>query len=295
MKNAFSRPSQKERLPPWFKIRLTTNDRLADVRSMVRDKDLNTVCVSASCPNRTECWNAGTTTFMILGNVCTRGCRFCGIPKGDPQDPDRDEPNRVARAVEYLNLNYAVITSVTRDDLFDGGASLFAATIKAIRKESPGCSIEVLVPDFRGSEHALTTVLEAAPDVLNHNIETVPALYRKVRPQADYRRSLELLARAKQHGSVTKSGVMLGLGETLEEVRSVMYDLCDTGCSIFTIGQYLRPGKDHLPVNKYYRPDEFASLRDEAMTMGFHHVASGPLVRSSYRAGEYRVGDSILK
>ncbi len=293
MKNAFSRASQKERLPPWFKVRLTTNKRLAGVRNMVRDNNLNTVCVSAACPNRTECWNAGTATFMILGNVCTRGCRFCGVPRGIPQGPDLDEPNRVARAVAYLRLNYAVITSVTRDDLIDGGASVFAETIRAIRKESPGCSIEVLVPDFKGSEHALATVLDSAPDVLNHNIETVPALYPMVRPQADYRRSLELLARAKQLGSVAKSGLMLGLGETLDEVRSVMHDLHDAGCSLLTLGQYLRPGKNHLPVLKYYRPDEFVALRDEAMRMGFNHVASGPLVRSSYRAGEYGAGDSI--
>jgi len=281
-----------KRLPPWFKIRLTTNERLATVRNLIRDNNLHTVCSSAACPNQTECWNAGTVTFMILGNVCTRSCRFCGVPKGTPQGLDLDEPNRVARAVASLNLKYAVITSVTRDDLADGGASLFAATIKAIRKKCPVCRVEVLIPDFKGSELSLRTVLDASPDVLNHNIETVPALYSTVRPQADYERSLALLASAHADGALTKTGLMLGLGEGIDEVREVMDNLRKAGCSILTFGQYLQPRKNHLPVEKYYHPDEFVSLLDEAIAMGFQHVAAGPLVRSSYHAEQYGAGDT---
>lgn len=278
----------KTRLPPWFKIRLTINDRSTDVRSLVRRNKLHTVCQSAACPNQTECWNAGTATFLILGNVCTRGCRFCNVPKGTPEEGmDPDEPNRVARAVEALRLNYAVITSVTRDDLPDGGASLFARTIESIREHAPGCRVEVLIPDFQGSEPALKTVLHAFPDVLNHNLETVPSRYSRVRPQADYRRSLDLLSRAHALGAMTKSGLMLGLGESVEEIRSVFQDLRNAGVTILTLGQYLRPGKNHLPVEKYYHPDEFDALRGEAVQMGFKQVVAGPLVRSSYHAGKY--------
>ncbi len=228
---------------------------------------------------------------MILGNICTRNCRFCGVPKGSPQGLDLDEPNRVADAVASLHLKYAVITSVTRDDLADGGSSLFAATIKAIRMKRPGCRVEVLIPDFKGSESSLGTVLDASPDVLNHNIETVPALYPIVRPQADYQRSLALLASARAYGALTKTGLMLGLGETHDEIRSVMLDLRKVDCSILTLGQYLQPGKYHLPVEKYYCPDEFAALRDEAKAMGFQYVAAGPLVRSSYHAEQYGAGE----
>jgi lipoic acid synthetase len=280
-----------KRLPPWFKIPLTANERLADVRNLIRDNNLHTVCSSAACPNRTECWSAGTATFMLLGNICTRNCRFCGIPKGFPRGLDLDEPDRVAQAVASLRLKYAVITSVTRDDLDDGGASQFAATIKAIRLSNPGCRIEVLVPDFKGSRNSLETVLHASPDVLNHNIETVPALYPKARSQADYHRSLALLAYAHASGALTKTGLMLGLGEGIDEIRMVMQDVRNTGCSILTLGQYLQPGKNHLPVEKYYHPDEFAMLRDEAMNMGFLHVMSGPLVRSSYRAEQCGTGE----
>ncbi len=277
------------RLPPWFKVRLTTSESFTKISSLVRDHRLHTVCRSAACPNRTECWNAGTATFLILGNVCTRGCRFCNVPKGIPEGIDRDEPDRVARAVEELNLRYAVITSVTRDDLADGGASFFAATIRAIRERTPRCRVETLIPDFQGDAGALMTVLDAGPAVLNHNLETVPSLYPRVRPQADYRRSMELLARAKNSAAVTKTGLMLGLGEGMDEVRSVLRDLRGIGCDILTLGQYLRPGKDHLPVEKYYRPDEFESLRDEALSMGFRRVIAGPLVRSSYRAGKIEI------
>lgn len=268
-----------KRLPPWFKIRLTSNDRLAHVRKQIKDNGLHTVCSSAACPNQTECWNAGTATFMILGNICTRNCRFCGVKKGAPQALDHDEPNRVAQAVASLQLKYAVITSVTRDDLDDGGSSLFAATIKAIRAKAIGCKVEVLIPDFRGSATALRTVLDESPDVLDHNIETVPALYPTVRPQADYKRSLALLASAHAHGLPTKTGIMLGLGESVDEIRAVMNDLRKVDCSFLTLGQYLRPSSDHHPVEKYYHPDEFVVLRDEARMMGFQHVAAGPLVR----------------
>jgi len=276
-----------KRLPPWFKRRLTTNENLMDVRSLVRQNKLHTVCHSAACPNQMECWNARTATFMILGNVCTRGCTFCNVPKGTPAGLDIDEPNRVANAVASLQLTYAVITSVTRDDLTDGGASLFAETIKTIHTKSPGCRVEVLIPDFQGSATALRTVLKAKPDVLNHNIETVPSLYSVVRPQADYQRSLEVIARAGEIGAVTKTGLMLGLGEGIDEVLDVMSEFHEVGCSILTLGQYLQPRKRHLPVVKYYHPDEFALLREQALSLGFRHVAAGPLVRSSYQAGKY--------
>ncbi len=276
-----------KRLPPWFKVRLTTNERFAAVRDLVRDNGLHTVCRSAACPNRNECWNAGTATFMILGNVCSRGCRFCNVPQGAPSGPDHGEPGRVADAVAALHLSYAVVTSVTRDDLPDGGAGIFAETIRSIRGKSPGCRVEVLIPDFQGSFESLRTVLDAFPDVLNHNLETVPSLYPRVRPQADYERSRELLKQAKLCGAVTKSGLMLGLGESLSEVRVVMNDLRMTGCEILTLGQYLQPNKRALSVEKYYHPDEFAQLKNEALGLGFRQVVAGPLVRSSYHAGEY--------
>lgn len=280
------------KLPPWFRIRNVPSERSANVRDLIRDNKLHTVCRSAACPNRTECWNSGIAAFMILGNVCTRGCRFCNVPKGTPEGLDIDEPNRVARAVSALKLDYAVITSVTRDDLADGGASLFAASIQAIRSRSPGCRVEVLIPDFQGSETALQTVLNAKPDVLNHNVETVPSIYRRVRPQADYRRSLDLLAYAGKSGIVTKTGIMLGLGEGTDEVFGVMRNLREVGCSILTLGQYLQPGKNHLKVERYYRPDEFSMLREQALSLGFRHVMAGPLVRSSYHASTYGAGKS---
>jgi lipoic acid synthetase len=224
---------------------------------------------------------------MILGNLCTRRCRFCNVPKGVPEGLDRDEPNRVADAVAALKLKYAVVTSVTRDDLVDGGAEIFAETIRAIRAKSPECRVEILIPDFQGSEESLRTVLDAKPDILNHNLETVQSLYSRVRPQADYRRSLLLLSRAGADGAVTKTGLMLGLGEAREEILEVMGDLREVGCSILTLGQYLRPGKTHLPVEKYYHPDEFAELRDQALSLGFRHIVAGPLVRSSYHAEKY--------
>jgi lipoic acid synthetase len=277
----------KKRLPSWFRIGLREGEKLTAVRSLVRTNKLHTVCQSAACPNRTECWNAGTATFMILGNICTRACMFCNIPKGVPQALDQDEPMRVADAVAALKLQYAVITSVTRDDLADGGSAIFAATIEAIRARSPECRVEVLIPDFQGSETELRTVLDAKPGILNHNIETVPSLYPRVRPLADYRRSLELLSRSAAYGAVTKSGLMLGFGEEKKDILAVMCDLRDAGCSILTLGQYLRPSKKHLPVEKYYHPAEFSELRDRALTLGFRHVVAGPLIRSSYHAERY--------
>lgn len=276
-----------QRLPPWFKIRLNTSGNQTRIRSLIKNGRLHTVCQSASCPNQTECWNSGTVTFMILGNVCTRSCGFCNVPKGTPAVLDDNEPERVAHAVRTLGLTYAVVTSVTRDDLQDGGASLFAETITSIRDKSPGCRVEVLIPDFQGSETALQAVLNAKPDVLNHNLETVPCLYPRVRPQADYYRSLGVIKRSSEFGVVTKTGLMLGLGEGIGEILDVMHDLRTAGCSILTLGQYLQPGKNHFMVAKYYHPDEFIMLRKQALSLGFSHVAAGPLVRSSYHAGSY--------
>lgn len=277
------------RLPPWFRTTLKTRPEFIYVRAVVHGHGLNTVCESASCPNRMECWNSGTATFMILGNVCTRGCMFCNVEKGRPRALDPKEPERVAEAVMELGLSHAVITSVTRDDLEDGGASAFRDTIHAIRNKTQKCSVEVLIPDFGGKRTALETVLEAGPDVLNHNMETVPALYARVRPKADYIRSLDIIRHAADSGAVTKSGLMLGLGESRDEILSVMKDLRDAGCLILTIGQYLRPSKRHLPVVRYYSLDEFESLKETALSLGFMHVASGPRVRSSYRARAHKL------
>ncbi len=273
-----------KRLPTWFKIRLSATKKSSRVRNIIDSKQLNTVCASAACPNRCECWSAGTATFMILGALCSRRCGFCAVPKGDPKGVDLDEPSRIADAVVDLGLRYAVITSVTRDDLPDGGAALFVETIRSIRSRQPGCRIEVLIPDFAGSTRSLDMVLDAAPDILNHNIETVPSLYPRVRPKADYNRSLEILGRASRAGTVTKSGLMLGLGEGRGEFDAVLEDLRKRGCSMLTVGQYLRPGRINLPVERYYHPDEFNEIREYALALGFDSVQSGPLVRSSYHA-----------
>jgi lipoyl synthase len=275
----------RQRLPSWFKTRLATNELSAQVRTLIKGSRLHTVCQSASCPNRIACWNAGTVTFLILGNVCTRGCRFCNVPKGVPAQVDDDEPVRVAQVVAALGLKYVVVTSVTRDDLDEGGAGSFAATVHAIRSSSPHSTIETLIPDFQGSVPALSVLLNAGPDVLSHNIETVPSLYGTVRPQASYERSLRVLCNASDRGFVAKSGLMLGLGESINEVLEVMRDLRTAGCSVLTLGQYLQPGKQYLPVVAFFHPDEFEHLRTVALSMGFRKVESGPLVRSSYRAG----------
>jgi len=267
---------------------LRRNVSSGPVASLLRSGRLHSVCEEALCPNRGECFSRGTATFLILGDVCTRNCRFCAVRGGVPSPPDPDEPRRVAEAVSRLGLDYVVVTSVTRDDLPDGGAGHFAGTIAAIRRVSPEAGIEVLIPDFRGDESALGTVLGARPDVLNHNIETVPRLYPGARPGADYRRSLELLARvsAAAPSIPAKTGLMLGMGETRREIRDVLSDILETGCRMLTLGQYLQPSPDHLPVERYVTPREFDRWRRTALDMGFKAVASGPFVRSSYRAGE---------
>jgi lipoic acid synthetase len=284
------RHDRRERLPPWFKIRLATSERSHALERLIAVNKLNTVCRSAACPNRSECWRDGIATFMILGTVCTRGCRFCNVLNGIPAALDPDEPRHVADAVHGLGLEYVVITSVTRDDLADGGAAHFVRTMAEIRMSAPHTRIEALIPDLRGDRTALQTVLDARPEVLSHNVETVPSYYPIVRPQADYRRSLDLLNMAHANGCTTKSGFMLGFGESREEVSALMHDLRSAGCEILTLGQYLQPSKNHLPVRKYYYPDEFTSLYEEAMSMGFRHVAAGPRVRSSYHAGRYGAG-----
>jgi lipoic acid synthetase len=272
------------RKPPWLKMKMPGGEQFAKLLNLVNDQKLHTVCQSAKCPNMGECWAAGTATLMILGDVCTRSCGFCHIATGRPPTLDLDEPVRVGRAVATMNLGHAVITSVNRDELPDGGAGVWAETIRQVRLQSPGTSIEVLIPDFCGDWDALQLVLDARPDILNHNIESVPRLYKQVRPQAKYRRSLELLHRAKQQGFVTKTGMMLGLGETEDEIDGVIDDLVSIGCEILTLGQYLQPTVNHLPVIRWVHPDEFASWKVRGEAKGLRHVESGPMVRSSYHA-----------
>jgi lipoic acid synthetase len=280
--------SSQPRRPQWLRAPAPAGENYRDLKGLIERLRLHTVCESAACPNVGECWNHRTATFMILGNVCTRRCGFCAVTKGAPLPVDYDEPRRVAEAAEAMGLKFAVVTSVNRDDREDGGAELFAMTIRAIRERVPGCGVEVLVPDFQGSLQAVDTVLDAAPDVFNHNTETVPRLYRQVRLGARYERSLDLLAHAKRRAPAipAKSGLMLGLGETLDEVRETMRDLRACGVDILTLGQYLRPSPQHLPIARYVPPEEFAQLREEGLRMGFGHVESGPLVRSSYHASE---------
>lgn len=272
--------------PEWLRARAPGGPNHHELKVLTNRLGLHTVCESAQCPNLGECWDQRTATFMILGDVCTRRCGFCAVPKGLPLPVDEGEPERVAEAVHTLRLEYAVVTSVNRDDRKDGGAEIFARTIHAIRRRQPGCPVEVLIPDFQGSREALEMVMAARPDVLNHNTETVPRLYRQVRPGARYERSLELLASARQldPAVATKSGLMVGLGEEREEILETMEDLARRGCQILTIGQYLQPSRDHLPIARYYHPSEFESFRQEGLRMGFRHVESGPLVRSSYHA-----------
>ncbi|HTS76876.1 MAG TPA: lipoyl synthase [Bryobacteraceae bacterium] len=274
--------------PAWLRAPAPVGENYRDLKQLVERLKLHTVCESAACPNVGDCWNRRTATFMILGNVCTRRCGFCAVQKGAPLAVDYDEPRRVAEACAALGLKFAVITSVNRDDRKDGGAELFALTIRAIRERVPGCGVEVLVPDFQGSRAAMDIVLEAAPDVLNHNTETVPRLYRQVRLGARYKRSLDMLAYAKRSrpGIPTKSGLMLGLGETIDEVLAVMRDLRASNVEILTLGQYLRPSAKHLPILRYVTLEEFAELKRAGYEMGFAHVESGPLVRSSYHASD---------
>jgi lipoyl synthase len=274
--------------PDWLKARAPVGDNYHDLKKLARSLNLHTVCESAHCPNIGECWNHRTATFMMLGNTCTRRCGFCAVPKGRPDAIDFDEPRRVAEAVATLGLKFAVITSVNRDDDILGGARAFAMVIDEIRQQAPGCQVEVLIPDFQGNEEAIRTVVEARPEILNHNTESVPRLYRAVRSGARYERTLRLLAYAKELDPriTTKSGVMVGLGEEMDELLQVYRDLASVGTDVLTIGQYLRPSKDHLPMARYYTPDEFAFMKQEALKMGFRHVESGPLVRSSYHAHE---------
>jgi lipoyl synthase len=273
--------------PEWIKARAPMGERYERLRGVMRDLGLHTVCEEARCPNIGDCWNRGTATFMILGDVCTRACGFCAVKTGLPRrPPDPREAERVAEAAARMDLRHAVITSVNRDDQRDGGAGVFAACIRRIRERIPGCRVEVLIPDFKGDAGALQIVIDAAPDVLNHNTETVPRLYRQVRPGARFERSLELLRRAKAAGLVTKSGIMVGLGEEADEVRETVARIREAGTDILTVGQYLRPSPDHLPIVRYYEPAEFAEIKRYALGLGYRHVESGPLVRSSYHAEE---------
>ena len=275
--------------PEWLRVKFFNGPNYQDLKRLMRTLELNTVCESARCPNMGECWEHGTATFMILGNICTRACGFCAVPSGKPASPpDEQEPERVAEAAARMALRYAVVTSVNRDDQPDGGAAIFARTISEIRRRLPACKVEVLIPDFRGDWKALQTVVAARPDVLNHNTETVPRLYHEVRKGAVYGRSLELLRRAKSIAPAmpTKTGLMLGLGEEREEVLAAMRDLAAQGTDILTLGQYMQPTREHLPVVRYVHPDEFAEYKTLGEQMGFAHVESGPLVRSSYHAFE---------
>ena len=274
--------------PEWLKVRAPGSPSYLRLKELMRDLKLHTVCEEARCPNIGECWTHGTATFMILGDVCTRACGYCAVGHGRPHAVDPAEPTRVADAVRTLGLAHVVVTSVDRDDVPDGGASIFAATIREIRERTPTASIEVLIPDFRGEEAPLYTVLDAGPDILNHNTETVPRLYRLARSGGRYRRTLEVLDRSRRHAPqiATKSGIMVGLGEAWDEIVDTLRDLRRAGCAILTVGQYLRPSPAHLPMARYYHPDEFARLKDIALDLGFSHVESGPLVRSSYHAHE---------
>ena len=285
-----SRPSRLER-PEWLKVRLNTTGEYEEVRAMMRRLSLVTVCEEARCPNIHECWaRERTATFMLMGDICTRHCGFCAVGKGRPGRLDPEEPARVAEAARELGLSHAVVTSVNRDDLPDGGAAHFAATIQAIRERNPACTVEVLIPDFQGNWAALEIVLAAGPEILNHNVETVPRLYKRVRPDAVYSQSLELLSRARSYRDAralsmrTKSGLMVGLGETVEELVEALSELRASGCDIATVGQYLQPYERRLPVERYYTPAEFESIRERGEAMGFQRVESGPLVRSSYHA-----------
>ncbi len=275
------------RRPDWLKVRLPSGDNYREVLSMMRKSKLNTVCEEAKCPNLAECWNNRTATYMILGDTCTRTCGFCDVKTGRPTFVDWDEPNRVAQSVVDLGLKHVVITSVNRDELKDGGAAIFAKTIELIREKVPSCTIEILIPDFQGDEEAFEIIMKNPPDILNHNLETVPRLYHAVRPQANYQRSLELINWFHQKGLKTKSGIMVGIGEETEEVLELMQDLKNHNCDIMTIGQYLQPTKTHLPVDRYVTLEEFAMYKENGAKLGFKAVESGPLVRSSYHAEKH--------
>ena len=282
------KPTQTEhkRLPPWLKIKLGSGDSYTQVKGLLVRQDLNTVCRSARCPNLGECWSRGTATFMILGDVCTRNCGFCAVDHGKPLPVDPDEPARLAEAATEMNLKWVVVTSVTRDDLLDGGASQFAAVVRELRRTIPDAGVEILVPDFRGKHNAVDIIMEYPPDILAHNIETVPSLYSTVRPGGNFQRSLALLKRFHEFELITKSGLFAGIGESLVELHAAIYELLNHGCRSITIGQYLQATKDNLPVDRFLTPEEFKDLADFARSIGFEHVISGPFVRSSYRAEE---------
>lgn len=278
-----TRPPRK---PPWLRVKMPGGETYFELKRLVRQHGLHSVCEEAMCPNIAECWNQRSATFMLLGDTCTRRCGFCAVKTGRPDAIDTDEPERVAKAIATLNLRYAVITSVNRDDVQDGGSQIFAETIRAVRHHAPQCRVEVLIPDFKGNEEALARVVEARPDVLNHNLESIARLYSQVQPQAKYERSLELLWRVKQFDPAmrTKSGLMVGLGEEPVEIVEAMRDLRDVACDLLTIGQYLSPSPHHLPVQRFYHPDEFTDLKRQGEALGFSHIEAGPLVRSSYHA-----------
>jgi lipoic acid synthetase len=286
---AFKEQAEKTKVPlgkrpDWLKVKLPTGDNYSDVRNLMRDKKLNTVCEEAKCPNIAECWNHRTATFMILGDTCTRSCGFCNIKVGMPTELDLDEPRRVVDAIKQLDLLHAVITSVNRDELEDGGAAIFNECVRLLREEKSDCTVEILVPDFKGEEKVFEIIMQSPPDILNHNLETVKSLYHAVRPQAKYERSLNLIKWFKSKGLRTKSGIMVGIGEKTEEVLELMKDLYNHGCEIMTIGQYLQPTKVHLPVDRFVTPEEFRMYKEEGLKMGFKVVESSPLVRSSYHA-----------
>ena len=288
MSNTSSIEIPKKRKPKWLRVKLPTGENYKQVRSLVDDYKLHTICESGHCPNMGECWGAGTATFMILGNTCTRSCGFCNVATGRPLPVDWDEPDRVGRSIKLMKVKHAVITSVDRDDLSDGGSIIWAETINAIRRISPGTTMETLIPDFRGIENQMDRVLEAAPEVISHNIETVRRLTRQVRIQAQYDRSMGVLRYLKDNGAHrTKSGIMLGLGEEVDEVRQSLNDLREAKVDVVTLGQYLQPTSNHLPVNNFVAPDVFKQLEEEALMLGFIHVESGPLVRSSYHAEKH--------
>ncbi|KPK26181.1 MAG: lipoyl synthase [Nitrospira bacterium SG8_3] len=288
-----SSTSRRTHLPSWFKVRIQSGPHYQEIRQLMDTHRLHTICQEARCPNIWECWNNRTATFLILGDMCTRRCHYCSVTTGRPSPVDQDEPQRVADAVRLLNLRHAVVTSVNRDDLPDGGASLFADTIRRIRQENPTCTVEVLIPDFQGRQADVEVVMQAKPDILNHNIETVPRLFPSIRPQGKYGRSLDVLQWARAMGGRTKSGLMTGLGESDDEIRQVMRDLREVECEILTIGQYLQPTLQHTPVSRYSTPEEFEAFKQEGMALGFQHVESGPLVRSSYHAEEQTRGSSF--
>ncbi len=273
--------------PDWLKVRLPIGENYSDVKNLMRRQKLNTVCEEAKCPNISECWNHRTATFMILGDTCTRSCGFCNIKVGIPNELDVEEPKRVVQSVVELNLRHVVITSVNRDELKDGGSTIFKECVRLIREQKPDCTVEILIPDFKGEEESFKIIMQNPPDILNHNMETVPRLYHAVRPQAKYERSLELIKWFKSKGLKTKSGIMVGIGEKTEEVLELMKDLVAHGCDILTIGQYLQPTKMHLPVDRFVTPEEFKMYKEEGLKMGFKIVESSPLVRSSYHADEH--------